>query len=226
MFYRTFAYLIRFTADAFHIYSITVLISKIRSTKSCSGLSLKTQLLYLIIFMTRYFDIFFVHFNSKLRLYNFIMKIVFVSSQLYIIFLIHKYNYTYEKRLDNFNIVPTILVLMGLSFIFKSSTYGMEKYVREYLWTFSILLECVAIVPQLLLLQETGEAEVLTSRYIFTLGMYRLFYVISWVVKRIGGEIDYFLMAAGVVQSLVYFNFFVLYYRYIFYKGGSKKIPF
>lgn len=153
------------------------------------------------------------------------MKIIFITTQLYIIFLINKYAYTYDKRLDNFEISRVVAIFMVISVILKDSTKGVERYVREYLWTFSVLLECVAIVPQLLLLQETGEAEILTSKYIVTLGMYRMFYVFSWVMKARKGEYDLFLMATGMVQTLVYFNFFVAYYKHCFSKGGSKKIP-
>ena len=39
----------------------------------------------------------------------------------------------------------------------------------QLLWTFSIYLEAVAILPQLFLLQRTGECEALTADYVFLL---------------------------------------------------------
>ncbi|VEL32025.1 unnamed protein product [Protopolystoma xenopodis] len=40
-------------------------------------------------------------------------------------------------------------------------------------WTFSIYLEAVAILPQLYMISKTGEAETITSHYLFALGFYR-----------------------------------------------------
>ncbi len=45
--------------------------------------------------------------------------------------------------------------------------------ITELLWTFSIYLESVAIMPQLQMIAETGEAESITSHYLFFQGAYR-----------------------------------------------------
>ena len=42
-----------------HLLSIIVLLLKIHATKSCAGVSLKTQELYALIFCMRYLDLFF-----------------------------------------------------------------------------------------------------------------------------------------------------------------------
>lgn len=51
----------------------------------------------------------------------------------------------------------------------------------QVLWTFSIYLESVAILPQLFLVSKTGEAESITSHYLFALGSYRALYILNWV---------------------------------------------
>jgi ER lumen protein retaining receptor len=43
----------------------------------------------------------------------------------------------------------------------------------EVLWTFSVYLEAIAIIPQLQMIAETGEAETITSHYLFFQGIYR-----------------------------------------------------
>lgn len=45
--------------------------------------------------------------------------------------------------------------------------------VMELFWTFSVYLEAVAIMPQLQMIAETGEAETITTHYLFMLGCYR-----------------------------------------------------
>ncbi len=58
-----------------------------------------------------------------------------------------------------------------------------EFSVMEVLWTFSIYLESVAILPQLFMVSKTGEAESITSHYLFALGMYRALYILNWVYR-------------------------------------------
>ncbi|KRH91737.1 ER lumen protein retaining receptor, partial [Pseudoloma neurophilia] len=69
-------YLCRFSGDFLRILSMFTLLKKIRQTKSVSGLSLKTSLIYLIVFILRYLDLFYFQIGSLLRFYNFIMKIL------------------------------------------------------------------------------------------------------------------------------------------------------
>ena len=58
-----------------HVVSIVVLALRLNATKSAVGISLKTQELYLIVFVARYADL-FSHFYS---LYNTFMKIAFIT---------------------------------------------------------------------------------------------------------------------------------------------------
>ena len=44
----------RLSGDMLHLASILILLLKIRVSKSCAGVSLKTQELYLIVFVCRY----------------------------------------------------------------------------------------------------------------------------------------------------------------------------
>ncbi|GAY33804.1 hypothetical protein CUMW_282200 [Citrus unshiu] len=48
----------RLAGDMTHLASVLVLLLKIHTIKSCSGVSLKTQELYALVFATRYLDIF------------------------------------------------------------------------------------------------------------------------------------------------------------------------
>ena len=57
------------------------------------GLSFKTQALYVAVFVTRYAD-FFVHYVS---LYNSIMKVFFVGSSCFILYIM-KYKYRSESH--------------------------------------------------------------------------------------------------------------------------------
>ena len=47
-------------------------------------------------------------------------------------------------------------------------------------WSFSIWLEALAIYPQLKMVYHMKEVENLTGNYIAALGLYRVFYILSW----------------------------------------------
>lgn len=91
----------RFLGDQSHLASILLLIYQMRATRSCSGISFKSQLLYAIVYCTRYLDLFF----SFVSLYNTTMKLVFIAAQLYIIYLIRvKYRPTNDMQIDTFRL--------------------------------------------------------------------------------------------------------------------------
>ena len=149
------------------------LISPIR--RAPSGISFKTQALYVAVFVTRYLDLFF----SWVSLYNTLMKMFFIGSSCYILYLMKfKFRPTHDPSIDTFRIEYLIgpCVLLGLLFNY---TFNFT----EVLWSFSIFLESVAILPQLFMLQRTGEAETITTHYLAALGAYRALYIPNWIYR-------------------------------------------
>ena len=71
--------------------------------------------------------------------------------------------------------IPAILALL----------FNYEFTIAEVLWSFSIFLEAVAILPQMFLLQRIGEAETITTHYIFALGAYRALYLLNWIYRYV-----------------------------------------
>ena len=83
----------------------------------------------------------------------------------------------------------------------------------QILWAFSIWLESVAILPQLFMLQRTGEAETITTHYLFALGIYRALYIPNWFYRYFtDGHVDQIAWIAGIVQTNLYSDFFYIYY--------------
>lgn len=88
-----------------------------------------------------------------------------------------------------------------------------ESVQIKILWSFSIWLESVAILPQLFMLQRTGEAETITTHYLFALGLYRALYIPNWLYRYFAeGYIDQIAWVAGLVQTVLYSDFFWIYY--------------
>lgn len=73
----------RLIGDLLHLLSFFLLIQKILKKKSCQELSYRTQEIFLIVFCTRYLDL-FMYFVS---LYNTLMKVGYIGCTSYIIYL-------------------------------------------------------------------------------------------------------------------------------------------
>lgn len=192
-----------------HLASIFILLLKIISQQNCRGISLKTQALYALVFLTRYLDLFY-NFAS---LYNSIMKIIFITSSLSIVYLMKfrsPFKDTYDKKNDSFNVL-FLIIPCGILAIFINEYFSFT----EILWTFSIYLEAVAIIPQIMVVHEnakqTGWVENLTSHYVFSLGSYRALYLINWIYRFITevGYRDWITWVSGLIQTIIYCESYV-----------------
>ncbi|KAK7733077.1 endoplasmic reticulum retention protein [Cytospora paraplurivora] len=208
----------RILADFSHLGSIFILLHKMIDLKSCSGISFKSQALYLLVYITRYLDLF-----QTSSIYNFVFKLAFLASQGYIIYLMTTaYKPTNDPNVDTFRVQ---YLLAGAAVLAVLLPY---KYtVSEILWAFSIWLESVAIMPQLFMLQRTGEAETITTHYLFALGLYRALYIPNWIWRYFaepGNKVDWIAVVAGLVQTVMYSDFFWVYYNKVL-KGKKFKLP-
>lgn len=63
------------------------------------------------------------------------------------------------------------------------------------------------------MLQRTGEAETITTHYLFALGAYRALYIPNWIYRYFSqGWVDPIPVFAGIVQTVLYSDFFYIYY--------------
>ena len=136
---------------------------------------------------------------------------------------------TNDPSIDTFRVEYLVApaLILGLIFNYKFTFI-------EIMWSFSIFLEAVAILPQLFMLQRTGEAETITTHYLAALGAYRALYIPNWIYRCVPfkndmfyliyilmcdlcmrfcsyfaeGHIDAIAIVAGIVQTALYFYFF------------------
>merc|ERR1712227_213555 len=131
-----------------------------------------------------------------------------------------KFKATYDGNHDTFRVEflvgPAALLALLLNH---------EWSVMEILWTFSIYLEAVAILPQLFMVSKTGEAETITSHYLFALGSYRGLYILNWIYRYyFENHTDWIAIVSGVVQTVLYCDFFYLYITKVV-KGQKIVLP-
>jgi len=119
----------RLAGDLFHLLAIIILLVKIWQTRSCSGKGLgnlkyvlrncnvtgisgKSQVLYALVFTTRYLDL-FLNFVS---IYNTTMKIIFILATYATLFLMfYKFRSTYDSHHDTFRAELLVVPCGGLA---------------------------------------------------------------------------------------------------------------
>ena len=122
---------------------------------------------------------------------------------------------SYDPKVDTvpiwYLLVPCVVLALCINEYFG---------VFEVLWTFSIYLEAVAIVPQLVVVhtfakQHNGFVESLTSDYVFCLGGYRAMYLLNWIYRLATepGYTNWIVWVAGIVQTGIYCDFFYYYLK-------------
>lgn len=86
--------------------------------------------------------------------------------------------------------------------------------ISQILWTFSIILESICVLPQLLLLRQTSVPTVIDSFYLVTLGSYRAFYLLNWIVRLASSEhyFDATSVVFGLIQTALYVDFAWVYW--------------
>ncbi|MBZ3872680.1 ER lumen protein-retaining receptor 1-A [Sciurus carolinensis] len=155
--------LLQFLGDLSHLLAIILLLLKIWKSRSCAGISGKSQVLFAVVFTAHYLNL----FTNYISLYNTWVKPMAILS-----FLI------------NHDFTPL-----------------------EILWTFCMYLESVTILLQLFMVSKTGEAETITSHYLFALGVYRTLYLFNWIkCYHFEGFFDFMDIVTDLVQSSLYWR--------------------
>lgn len=127
--------------DFLHLLAVIMLVLKILANKNVigmilinSGLSYKTQQLFLVVFLTRYFDLLF----EWKSLYLFLMKLIFISMTAYTMYLMKikkPYNLSYDKESDT---LPHYYIYAG-SLIMAVLVHKSLNPI-DFAWSFSIWL--------------------------------------------------------------------------------------
>jgi ER lumen protein retaining receptor len=195
--------------DSLHLLSFVIIIYKIIRDRSSKGVSAKTFEIYLLVFCTRYLDL-FMYFIS---FYNTLMKILFIGASAFIIYLIRKnkkYGIDYDRvKEDNFPHVYLIPFALFMTLcIHKDWTWwGLT-------WSFSLWLESVAVFPQITIINTNNGTLAYIAHYLAALGSYRFFYILLWIYRYIKfGTLSYVSIFSGCLQVLLYADFFYLYIK-------------
>jgi ER lumen protein retaining receptor len=167
------------------------------------------------VFVCRYLDL----FVGFIGWYNELMKVFYIAASAFVVFLIlcnTKYSSTYNKTADTYRVEFLVIPAFLLACFINEAkwTDGWVTIAMEVLWAFSLFLEAVAVLPQLKMLHHLEDTTNITKHYMFTLGMYRGFYILNWIYRLYAESYWHWIaVIAGVVQTLLYVDFFILYYQ-------------
>ncbi|KAI5679936.1 hypothetical protein M9H77_01163 [Catharanthus roseus] len=184
-----------FVASEFaHFVGILVLIYKLSTQKTCSGLSLKTQELTAIFLAVRLY----CSFHMEGDIHTFLDFATLVAT-LWVVYMIrYKLKSTYVEELDNMKrrylVAPCALVALVIH------PYTQHARIGRMLWAFCVYLEAISVLPQLRMMQNTKMVEPFTAHYVFALGVSRFLSCAHWIIQVYDTRGRYlFLIGAGYI---------------------------
>jgi len=167
----------RYVGDYLHLTGILVLLITIAKNKSVAGISRSTQIMYFLVFVTRYLDL----FDHSQTAYLVFFKLTYIATSIIVLVLFWQLDMTYERRHDTCNL-SVIILPCAIAAIVLTNEYSM----LEVLWTFSEFIEGFAMVPQYIFCyRERVGRDWGNSLYVISLGGYRVFYALNWIYKKI-----------------------------------------
>lgn len=225
-------------AQCFGFY---LLLQKAKSTHSVAGISSKSLELFVLVFLTR------LPCTCMRNGYlpvdqsgDWVYQVADFCSLLIILQLIYciqkKYPSTYQHELDTlpiWNAVPACVV--GAMMLHGDLNHS---FFYDTLWTVSMNLETIAMLPQLwMLVKKGGEVEALTSNYVAALFMTACFKMSFWFYghEEIGDESNpsmyhmvarYWVAGSHMLQVLLSADFMIHYFKGCHAcTGGNMKLP-
>ncbi|KAJ4956052.1 hypothetical protein NE237_012835 [Protea cynaroides] len=185
-------------AEAIHALGIMVLIYKLTTQKTCSGLSLKTQQLTAIFLAVRIYCSFI--FEADIHT---VLDSLTLLSTLWVIYMIHfKLKPTYIKELDNLPLYYVVIPCAILALFIHPLTAHFR--LNRMLWAFGVYAESVSVLPQLHLMQNAKMVEPFTAHYVFALGIARFLGCAYWIIRVIeSGGTYLYLIGAGYIWLLI-----------------------
>lgn len=192
----------RYAADYLHLGGMCFGLICVLLTRSVSGFSKKTQILYQLVYVTRYLDV----FTESQFAYLLLFKATFNSITLLMLLLFTCLHDTYDHVSDSANLVAILLPVASLAFL----TAKGSGFV-DLCWTFSEFIEAMALVPQYIMCYKAKQLRPAVALYVLAVGGYRLLYVCNWIYKRYEwaqSYHDYPSWLGGGVECILFIDFF------------------
>eukprot|EP00931_Biecheleriopsis_adriatica_P074755 TRINITY_DN4875_c0_g2_i2.p1 TRINITY_DN4875_c0_g2~~TRINITY_DN4875_c0_g2_i2.p1 ORF type:complete len:345 (+),score=57.16 TRINITY_DN4875_c0_g2_i2:104-1036(+) len=191
----------RYIGDYLHLFGVFALIATLAKNRSCSGISRSTQILYLLVFVTRYLDL----LDHSQTAYLVFFKITYIVTSLIVLTIFRKLDGTYERQKDTCSLAAILVPCCIAPFLLAESYRPIEM-----LRSFSQFCEGFAMVPQYVFCYRDRTAkDVGVTFYVLSMGAYRCFYAANWVYKKVQvpGYSDIQSWLGGMVEILFFADY-------------------
>mmetsp|Transcript_17062 Transcript_17062/g.37012 ORF Transcript_17062/g.37012 Transcript_17062/m.37012 type:complete len:301 (-) Transcript_17062:37-939(-) len=202
----------RLCGDGAHQLAICLLLYQLIWKEDGRGISLKTQEIFLLLSVARYLDLFTLFYS----LYNSVAKVFYITASLWIVKSLRFPSRRMRHEQED-DIVPHCcgLILPSLILAILCGYFGSAWYSYSYsldgvsllevLWTYSIIQETTAMIPQLVFMHRNRDWGPIVAKYVFLMWLYRLMYIFNWVYRSYKEPMyqhHYLVYTCGVLQSL------------------------
>jgi len=210
---------------------------KVRHTRSAAGLSSKTLEMYFVFFMFRLSSTIFKNGYLPIdRSGDWVYQAADVMSVflvLHLLYVMHKtYGTTYQAQHDTLDIFKSILPLAVLAFFVKGDLNSSPFF--DWVWTTSLLVDTVAMLPQLWMMTKVGgTVDGMTSHFVTCLAISRgfafSFWWIGYTELHIEGQTfnkaGYTVVLAHLLQLVFCADFMYYYVKGIMSGRGTAVLP-
>ena len=218
--------------------SFIIIMLRVTQYQSCSGISINYLICFIIMILSRLITNIFSSYDIQIDIVNsiFLYLSQFISLLIcfYLLYLIYLvYPETSDKMLDNkipfyYLLIPSLI----LAILFKP--YIFRNWFFDLMFIYSIILESVAIYPQIILFSiKKGEIETYTSNFIAFQGLSTIFVLIFWYKNYfslndndsllLGGYSGYVVIGSEILQLIIVGYYFYLYFKSIMKRKKRKK---
>lgn len=164
-------------SEAIHAAGILVLIYKLTTQKTCSGLSLKTQELTALFLAVRLYCSFVMEGDIHT-----VLDFATLVSTAWVLYMIRfKLKSSYIAELDNLPLYYMVIPSAILAILIHP--YTQHSTISKMMWAFCVYLESVSVLPQLRLIQNAKMVEPFTAHYVFALGVARFLGCAHWILQ-------------------------------------------
>ncbi|KAL8438491.1 hypothetical protein Efla_002241 [Eimeria flavescens] len=199
--------------EFFHCASFVLLLDLLITNKGFKGLSVKTQICFLLVYWFRYFDSFFAeHPNHWIKA----LKVFYMMSTLILVLSIFWLRHTWDRRKDSCSLPVLFMlsVLLGtINFFLDPQQPGSNlERVLQYFWIVSHYLQGFAMLPQFIFCYRDPEnSEPLLTAYVLVLGTYRFFYALNWIERKYTHNFFYVSGPMGLAILAIFLADFIAY---------------
>ncbi|KAJ3172405.1 endoplasmic reticulum retention protein [Irineochytrium annulatum] len=169
-------------------------------TKSAVGISMKSQVLFFLLFLARYINVLWTWTSVS----NSMLKLVYIALSFYVVYLLSNREVKVgdSRKIDVFPYEYIIFGSIGLALV-GTLVYGSN--LSTTLENFSIYMEALAFLPQLTMTYKSGSAGNLGAEYLTVLSIYRIARIFSRSIAILTGvPINWMGLLAGVIGLIVH----------------------